>query len=129
MNKVITIAVIGTIIVIIGLGIAMMGNSSPQQTETSSNTPSLSAETLVLDVRTPAEYSEGHAVRATNLPLQDIQAGKLPSAAKDSKIAVYCRSGNRSAQAVKLLKQAGYSNVQDLGGVEAARSAGLEFTN
>ena len=134
MNKVITIIAVGIVIIaIVGLGIVLTSNSNPTSTKQTANisdeSSNIPASALVLDVRTQAEYDESHAVRATNLSLQDIQAGTLPSVAKDSEIVVYCRSGNRSAQAVTLLKQAGFTNLQDLGGVDAAKAAGLEFTN
>ena len=60
------------------------------------------------DVRTAEEYKDGHFKGATNWSLQDMQAGKLPDVAKDTKIYVYCRSGNRSGQATTILKNAGY---------------------
>ena len=134
MNKVVALIAVGVVIAaVVGLGVVLTNGSEPtntkQSTDTAQQTAGIPASALVLDVRTPEEYAESHAVRATNLSLQDIQAGTLPSAAKDSEIVVYCRSGNRSAQAVTLLKQAGFTNLQDLGGVDAAKAAGLEFTN
>lgn len=128
MNKVVALIAVGLVVVVL----VMTNNANPASTnqtaDSEKQTASISASALVLDVRTAAEFAESHAVRATNLSLQDIQAGILPGAAKDSEVVVYCRSGNRSAEAVTLLKQAGYSNVRDLGGVEAAKTAGLEFT-
>lgn len=76
------------------------------------------------DVRTAAEYNTGHFANAKNWPLQDMQAGSLPELAKDTKIFVYCRSGNRSGQSATLLQQAGYTNVVDLGGLAAVESMG-----
>lgn len=69
------------------------------------------------DVRTADEYKDGHFKGATNWSLQDMQAGKLPDVAKDTKIYVYCRSGNRSGQATTILKNAGYINITDLHGL------------
>ncbi|MFZ1243100.1 MAG: rhodanese-like domain-containing protein [Candidatus Saccharimonas sp.] len=69
------------------------------------------------DVRTADEYKDGHFKGATNWSLQDMQAGKLPDTAKDTKIYVYCRSGNRSGQATTILKNAGYINITDLHGL------------
>lgn len=134
MNKIVALIVVGVVIAaIVGLGVVLTNSSEPtstkQSTDTAKQTAGIPASALVLDVRTPEEFAESHAVRAINLPLQDIQTGTLPSVAKDGKIVVYCRSGNRSAQAVALLKQAGFTNLQDLGGVDAAKDAGLEFTN
>jgi rhodanese-related sulfurtransferase len=79
---------------------------------------------LLLDVRTPEEFAIGHFERATLLPLADIQAGKMPTVAKDKPLYVYCRSGNRSAEAVQLLRQAGFSIVVDLGGLSDVADIG-----
>ncbi|MGE4453640.1 MAG: rhodanese-like domain-containing protein [Sphaerochaeta sp.] len=73
---------------------------------------------LVIDVRTPQEFAEGHIQGAINVPLQTIQDGDvsaLPS--KDQTLLVYCRSGNRSATASKALDTMGYSAVYDFGGI------------
>jgi rhodanese-related sulfurtransferase len=78
----------------------------------------LNSGAKMIDVRTSEEYNSGYIEQATNFSLQDMQAGKLPDLAKDTKIYVYCRSGNRSAQAKQLLQNAGFSNVVDLGGIE-----------
>ena len=72
---------------------------------------------LIIDVRTPAEYAEGHIAVAKNVPLQTI-ADKCTSLPKDKDIIVYCLSGNRSAQAMAILKQAGITRVFNGGGYE-----------
>jgi rhodanese-related sulfurtransferase len=69
------------------------------------------------DVRTPEEFISGYIKGATNVPLTSLQAGELPPVSKDTKIYVYCRSGNRSAQAKSILSKAGFSNITDLGGI------------
>ena len=53
-----------------------------------------------------------------------MQAGKLPDVAKDTKIYVYCHSGNRSGQATTILKNAGYTNVIDLHGLADVQTIG-----
>ncbi|MBP9761972.1 rhodanese-like domain-containing protein, partial [Candidatus Saccharibacteria bacterium] len=58
----------------------------------------------LLDVRTAEEFASGHFAGATNLSLQEIEAGRLPDSVKTQRLYVYCRSGNRSAQATTLLK-------------------------
>lgn len=82
----------------------------------------------LLDVRTKEEFGEGHFVRAELFPLQDIEAGKLPDIGKDSKIYLYCRSGNRSSQAKALLEKAGYTSVVDLGGLADVQRIGGNLT-
>ncbi|WP_319417396.1 rhodanese-like domain-containing protein [Marispirochaeta aestuarii] len=71
---------------------------------------------LLLDVRTPSEYSSGYIPTAQNLPLQ-ILGENLPETSRDSLIILYCRSGNRSSQAARLLQKEGYTNVVDFGGI------------
>jgi len=77
-----------------------------------------SEEVIVLDVRTQAEYAEGHIENAVLLPVDEISAkAEEDIKDKDAKILVYCRSGNRSATAAKNLISMGYTNVYDFGGI------------
>jgi len=78
----------------------------------------------LLDVRTPEEYAAGHIEEATNFPLQDLQAGTMPGTDKKQTIFVYCHSGNRSGQATTILKNAGYTNIVDLGAMTHVQSLG-----
>ena len=68
---------------------------------------------VLLDVRTPEEYRDGHLPGAKNLPLDRLDTIAEPAG---SPLFVYCRSGARSAQARARLARAGYS-VTDLGGL------------
>lgn len=127
--------IIVTLLIVVALGLAVFGAVQLTEPNTSTRDNSASsgaskfAGAVIIDVRTPQEFSETHAKQAANLPLADIQAGQMPQVEKTAKIVLYCRSGNRSSQAAELLKQADYTNVQDLGGLEDAQAAGLEFTN
>jgi len=77
-----------------------------------------SEEVIVLDVRTQAEYAEGHIENAVLLPVDEISAkAEEVIKDKDAKILVYCRSGNRSAAAAKNPISMGYTNVYDFGGI------------
>jgi rhodanese-related sulfurtransferase len=85
------------------------------------------AAVITLDVRTPGEFSEGHIEGAQ---LIDFQSGnfenEIASLDKAKTYAVYCRSGNRSGQAVKVMSDAGFSNLYNLnGGVIDWANAGL----
>lgn len=73
---------------------------------------------VYLDVRTPAEYRDGHLPEAVNLPLDELQ-NKIGQAYPDKNalLLVYCRSGARSRTASNLLVQMGYTQVYDLGGI------------
>ncbi len=75
-------------------------------------------EIVLLDVRTPEEYAEGHIPESHLIPLQTLEKeAPLQLADKDVPIFVYCRSGNRSLEAAKILVELGYTQVYDLGGI------------
>jgi rhodanese-related sulfurtransferase len=80
--------------------------------------------TIILDVRTPAEYNEGHLEGAVNLDVQApnflILLGQLPT---DGDYIVYCKSGNRSGQATQVMTTKGFTNVTDAGGMQEASAA------
>ena len=71
---------------------------------------------FLLDVRTPEEFATGHIHGAVNIPI-DVLGNHLSEVPTDQPIVVYCRSGNRSAQASQILAQAGYTNIYDMGGL------------
>ena len=74
---------------------------------------------VVIDVRTPDEWSSGHLENAMNVEWQDI-LNISNSVTKDEKIYLYCRSGNRSGRATQTLIDAGYSNVTNAGSLKQA---------
>ena len=74
-------------------------------------------EVIVVDVRTQAEYNEGYIPNAILIPNESIDGEPMELVDKDATILVYCRSGNRSAQAAKKLVDLGYTNVYDFGGI------------
>lgn len=84
-----------------------------------SNTPH-----LLVDVRSPAEFAEGHITGARNMPLQDIEQ-RLKELPKDKPIVLYCRSGSRSSMALRMLRSAGYENIYNAGGVSELAKQGL----
>ena len=73
--------------------------------------------TVLVDVRTPEEYAEGHLPGAVNL---DVQSPEFPALIAEldpeTTYAVYCRSGNRSAAALAMMSQAGIAQTYHLGG-------------
>lgn len=73
---------------------------------------------VILDVRTPEEYEEKHIPNAILIPNEEIEEKPLADLPTlDQEILVYCRSGNRSAQAANKLATAGYTSVYDFGGI------------
>lgn len=139
MKKIIANVGVAIAIALLGLGLVTVlrsntqSNAGNEKTSQTTNTrlsgiqADLAKGSLLLDVRTTEEFKARHAKAATLWPLQDIQAGKPPETEKTRKIYVYCRSGNRSAQAKQLLEQAGFTSVIDLGGLAAVERIGLEM--
>lgn len=89
------------------------------------------AGVITLDVRTPGEFAEGHVEGAR---LIDFQSGnfenEIAALDKNATYAVYCRSGNRSGQAVKVMQEAGFKNLFNMdGGVIDWANAGLPLVN
>ena len=85
---------------------------------------------VLLDVRTAAEYAEGHIAGAILIDQEQSDFVEKAKAAlpKDKKVAVYCRSGRRSANAAGKLAAEGYSCVNLKGGINAWKEAGKPVT-
>lgn len=78
---------------------------------------------MIIDVRTPEEYSMGHVEGAVNIPVSDLDEGRLGELAhveRDATLQLYCRSGARAAYACALLQSAGFTNAVNIGGLEEA---------
>ncbi|MDH4275153.1 MAG: rhodanese-like domain-containing protein [Gammaproteobacteria bacterium] len=85
---------------------------------------------MVLDVRTPDEYKQGHILEALNIPvgLLDGRVTEL-NKHKEKPVVVNCRSGQRSARACSILKKHGFAQVHNLsGGIMAWEKANLPLT-
>ena len=73
---------------------------------------------IILDVRTQAEYDQGHIPGAVCIPNETIGTEEIPALPdKDQLILVYCRSGNRSKQAAQKLAEQGYTGIVEFGGI------------
>ena len=104
------------------LGLSACGSSdSGSSSDTSIVDLELVPAGNVIDVRTASEFAEGHVQGARNLDIQngDFEAA-LANLDKEASYNVYCRSGNRSAVAVAMMRNAGFTNVVDLGSKEDA---------
>jgi len=87
-------------------------------------------DAVVLDVREAVDFNNGHIKNAKNLPLTSLK-NQLDSLLKDKNTPVltYCRSGNISGKACKILKRSGFSNVHNLaGGILSWQDANLPLT-
>jgi len=81
----------------------------------------------MLDVRTPAEWLESHIPGATLISLDElgVRINELPA---DEIIVIYCRTGNRSSQALDILLKAGYSDIFSMeGGIQDWIAVGYEI--
>lgn len=72
---------------------------------------------VLLDVRTPAEYGEGHIPKAVNLPVDRISEVERLVPDRQQTVIVYCRSGVRSAVAAATMEALSWAHVLDLGGI------------
>lgn len=85
------------------------------------------ADLVVLDVRTPQEYAEGHLDGAVLVDFYDPDfADRLSELDPEVPYLVYCRSGNRSGQTLTMMQELGFTSATDVdGGIVAWQSAGL----
>lgn len=70
---------------------------------------------IIIDVREPYEFATGHVDGAINIPPSDLMSGatKLNGVAKDTELIAYCKTGSRSAVAMNILKDLGFTNVKN----------------
>lgn len=72
----------------------------------------------IIDVRSSAEFRDGSYPGAVNIPLVALLARMSELEPKDTPIVLFCASGARSAQGARLLKQAGFTDVTNAGGLD-----------
>lgn len=105
-------------------GAALFGLTACSAPATPAAQSAISADAVVIDVRTPGEYSAGHLEGAMNIDVQasdfDSQVSALPT---DGDYVVYCRSGSRSAAAAARLADLGFTAVTDAGAMSAATAS------
>ncbi|MDO5546647.1 MAG: rhodanese-like domain-containing protein [Eubacteriales bacterium] len=112
------IAALGVLLFLTGCG----GEKAPTYRQVSPDEAAAMMETetdcIILDVRTQAEYEQGHIPGAICVPNETIGTGEIPQLPdKGQLILVYCRSGNRSKQAAQKLADLGYTNIAEFGGI------------
>lgn len=96
--------------------IKRLGGRKKMSTSTISD--KIKAGARIIDVRTPDEFADEAYPKAKNIPLAALAARMNELEPKDKPIVVYCASGARSAQAARILKQAGFSDVVNAGGID-----------
>jgi phage shock protein E len=83
---------------------------------------------LLIDVRTPQEYANGHIAGAINIDWinKAVFKAKIKAIAKDKTVLIYCHSGHRSGMAKKFLQEQGYSKIYNLeSGIKGWKSENL----
>lgn len=123
------IVLISSLLLLVGCSTSTTGATSMDVLEFSKKITE--SGVVILDVRTPGEFAEGYIEGAQ---LIDFQSGnfenEIASLDKDVTYAVYCRSGNRSGQAVRLMHDAGFHTVYNLeGGVIDWANQGMPLVN
>jgi phage shock protein E len=81
----------------------------------------VSDETIIIDVRTPEEFATGHLVGAINIDVQSPDfRDRIMAYDTDGEYFIYCRSGNRSGQAITQMFQMGFTDMTNGGSVQEA---------
>jgi phage shock protein E len=76
----------------------------------------IKAGAQIVDVRSPEEFRDGFYPGAVNIPVGDLPR-RLGEIKKEQAVVLYCASGGRSGMAARMLKQAGYTDVVNAGGL------------
>jgi len=101
----------------IGAGCGESGHTAAAQSGESSRATDpvqlVADGALLLDVRTPGEFADGHVQGALNVPVQVLES-RIAELDPARPVVVYCRSGNRSATAARMLRDRGFT-VTDVG--------------
>lgn len=95
------------------LGLVIASHTGCKENTSSSHTTRYS-EAFLVDVRTPEEFVQGSVTGAVNIPVDEI-AARIDEFKDKEAVVVFCRSGNRSAQALEILNRSGITNVTNGG--------------
>ncbi len=100
-------------------------SGSPQAIDVQEASRRQAAGALLVDVREPSEWRQGHAPKAKHIPLGSLSS-RLSEVPRQREVLLICRSGNRSGSAQRQLLQLGYEQVYNVsGGMNAWVGAGL----
>lgn len=81
-----------------------------------------SAKSIILDVRTPEEYSKDHILEAINVDVRNTNfKNEISKLNRDDEYKVYCAAGKRATQAVSIMQGLGFKHLENLGSLENAR--------
>ena len=102
-------------------------SSSPVELDAGEFLRRRSPDAPILDVRTPGEFSQGHLVGAKNLDIMGddfLEGVERLGLDREAPVYLYCRSGNRSGTAARLLRENGYTRAYNVGAFEELARAG-----
>ncbi|KFF59305.1 hypothetical protein JF66_12285 [Cryobacterium sp. MLB-32] len=119
---------LATIVLVLTAAFGLTACSAPVSSVPVSSSPhAITADTVVIDVRTPAEYQAGHLEGAINIDAQsEAFEGLVTALPSDGDYVLYCSTGNRSGSAVARMTDLGFTSLTDAGGLnEASASTGL----
>ena len=129
-HRIATAVIVPSLLVLAGCGGDDSTSSNVAVAEAASESSTVDvAQLTLIDVRDVSEFETGHLPDAMNFPFNDgTLEAQLSSLDPNLAYGIYCRSGNRSGQAVEMMKAAGFTNLVDLGGLEEAVAAtGLDL--
>lgn len=84
---------------------------------------------VLMDVRRDDEWVGGHAAAATHWDLARLEANELPEVPKDAQVFVHCAVGGRAGKACGILREQGWTNVTNIGGLSDWQAAGGAVTS
>lgn len=122
-----------TSLLIFILSIGMLTTACSQQHQSGGNVISADSlkasmnhsEIVILDVRTPEEFAEGHVEGAVNIDYRNANfSSQIDKLDKKKKYEVYCRSGHRSEESAKLMNEKGFKVANVTGGILEWQSKG-----
>ena len=106
------------------MAFSMACHSEPNDTISPEVLSAITHQALIVDVRTPEEFADGHYPGAINIPHETILEGlNQLGVTADTSVLLYWRSGNRSGQAEQVLQQKGFTDARNAGGLETLLSA------
>ena len=85
-------------------------------------------DAVIIDVRTPAEYKQGHIKGALNIPVDQVQKVEQKIKNPETPLYLYCASGARSGSATRFLQSQGFTNVTNMGGIGSWRGEVIKGT-
>lgn len=100
-------------------GDSAAGDAESSTAEVATQQPAESSETILLDVRSQAEWDEGHHSASVHIPHTEV-AQRIGEVTEDkqAKIVVYCAAGRRAGIAKTALEELGFTNVENGGGYD-----------